>query len=135
MARVLVIDDDRLFVKLMVHALERRGHEVAFAHDGDAGLRIFEGAHYDAVVCDIVMPEKEGVETIRLLRGARADVGIVAVSGGLNVGGGADIDVLSFVRKLGADITLKKPFQMTTLCEAVDMAIGRRAKAAEAARA
>jgi DNA-binding response OmpR family regulator len=133
MARVLVIDDDQLFVKLMVHALERRGYDVAFAHDGDEGLRTFAASNFDAVVCDIVMPEKEGVETICQLRGARADVGIVAVSGGLHFGGRSEIDVLRFVAKLGADVTLRKPFQMPALGEAVELAMARRNKGSAAA--
>jgi len=133
MARVLVIDDDELLVKLMVHALSRRGHQVAFALDGDAGARAFDETHFDAVVCDIVMPEKEGVETIQHVRRGRPDLGIVAVSGGL--GSRAGIDVLDFVEKLGADITIKKPFQMSALCDAVDQAIAARAQAVKAARA
>jgi CheY-like chemotaxis protein len=133
MARVLVIDDDELIVKLMVHALSRRGHQVAFALDGDAGVRDFDGAHFDAVVCDIVMPEKEGVETIQHMRRARPDLGIVAVSGGM--GGRGGIDVLDFIEKLGADITIRKPFQMSALCDAVDQAIAARTTAVKAARA
>jgi DNA-binding response OmpR family regulator len=133
MARVLVIDDDELLVKLMVHALSRRGHQVAFALDGDAGARAFDETHFDAVVCDIVMPEKEGVETIQHVRRARPDLGIVAVSGGL--GSRAGFDVLDFVEKLGADITIKKPFQMSALRDAVDQAIAARAHAVKAARA
>jgi two-component system, chemotaxis family, chemotaxis protein CheY len=133
MARVLVIDDDELLVKIVVHALSRRGHEVAFALDGDAGVREFESNHFDAIVCDIVMPEKEGVETIQHVRRARPDIGIVAVSGGL--GGRAGIDVLDFVEKLGADITIRKPFQMSALCDAVDQAIATRANAVKAAHA
>jgi CheY-like chemotaxis protein len=132
MARVLVIDDDELIVKLMVHALSRRGHEVAFALDGDAGVREFDGAHFDAIVCDIVMPEKEGVEIIQHMRRARPDLGIVAVSGGM--GGRAGIDVLDFVEKLGADITIRKPFQMSALCDAVDQAIAARSHPAKLAR-
>jgi DNA-binding response OmpR family regulator len=133
MARVLVIDDDELIVKLMVHALSRRGHQVAFALDGEAGVRAFDGSPFDAVVCDIVMPEKEGVETIQHMRRARTDLGIVAVSGGM--GSRAGIDVLDFVEKLGADITIRKPFQMSALCDAVDQAIAARATAVKAARA
>lgn len=133
MARVLVIDDDELLVKLMVHALTRRDHDVAFAHDGEAGARLFDDGHFDAVVCDIVMPEREGVETIQHMRRARPDLGIVAVSGGL--GSRANIDVLEFVEKLGADITIKKPFQMSALSDAVDQAIARRAQAVKAAHA
>jgi len=131
MARVLVIDDDELLVKLMVHALTRRGHDVAFAHDGEAGALLFDHGHFDAVVCDIVMPEREGLETIQHMRRARPDLGIVAVSGGL--GGCANIDVLEFVEKLGADITIKKPFQMSDLSDAVEQAIARRAQVGKVA--
>jgi two-component system, chemotaxis family, chemotaxis protein CheY len=133
MAHVLVIDDDELIVKLMVHALSRRGHQVAFALDGDAGVRELDRAHFDAIVCDIVMPEKEGVEIIQQVRRARPDLGIVAVSGG--IGGRAGMDVLDLVEKLGADVTIKKSFQMSALCDAVDQAIATRADAVKAARA
>ena len=133
MAHVLVIDDDELLVKLMVHALSRRGHQVAFAHDGDAGARAFDETHFDAVVGDIVMPEKEGVETIQHMRRARADLGIVAVSGGFDNQVG--FDVLKVVEMLGADVTIKKPFQMSALCDAVDRAIAARAHTVKATRA
>ena len=125
MARVLVIDDDNLFVKLMVHALTERGHAVAFAYDGLAGLREFAAAKFDAVVCDLVMPEQEGVETIRLLRRQTTEVGIVAISSGLRSSTSA-VDVLQFASKFGADVTLKKPFKLSQLVAAVDEAMSLR---------
>jgi DNA-binding response OmpR family regulator len=120
MAKVLIIDDDELFIKLMVHALKQRGHEVEFALDGLAGSRMFEAAHYDAVVCDIVMPEQEGVETIKIMRRRRPDVGIIAISGGLSLSHTTNIDVLHIAGQLGANVTLKKPFQLSELTAAVD---------------
>ncbi|MCE9521856.1 MAG: response regulator [Alphaproteobacteria bacterium] len=135
MARVLVIDDDQLFVKLMVHALKQRGHEVEFALDGIAGVRMFAASAFDAVVCDIVMPEQEGVQTIKQIRLARSDVAIVAISGGLSFSHSANIDVLEIAGKLGADITLKKPFQLSELSSAVETALSARRGAAACARA
>lgn len=126
MARVLIIDDDRLFVKLMVHALKQRGHEVEFALDGLAGSRAFAHRPYDAVVCDIIMPQQDGVETIKAMRGQRSDVGIVAISGGLSLGQASNIDVLHIAGQLGADVTLKKPFQLPELAVAVEQAIAAR---------
>jgi DNA-binding response OmpR family regulator len=125
-ARILIIDDDELFVKLMVHALKQRGHEVEFALDGLAGTRAFANGAFDAVVCDIVMPEQEGVETIKGLRRQRPDVGIVAISGGLSLGRASNIDVLHIAGQLGADVTLKKPFQLSELAAAVDQALCAR---------
>jgi len=135
MARVLVIDDDELFVKLMVLALKQRGHEVECALDGDAGYRVFNASHFDAVVCDIVMPEKEGVETIQQMRRDRPDLGVVAISGGLRLGSRSNIDVLDVIEKLGADVTVKKPFQMAALCTAVEDALAVHRSPSAAPRA
>ena len=121
MAKILVIDDDQLFVTIMVHALKQRGHDVAFAFDGVAGADAFAAAHFDAVVCDIVMPLQEGVATIRQFRNLRPDVAIVGISGGLRLGG--SLDILEVAQKLGADVTLKKPFQISSLSEAVERAL------------
>lgn len=130
MARVLVIDDDALFVKLMVHTLKQRGHEVEFALDGLAGSRAFNGSPFDVVVCDIVMPEQEGVETIKSMRRDRPEVGIVAISGGLSLGPTSNIDVLHIAGQLGADVTLKKPFQLSELASAVELALNTQRTAA-----
>ncbi|MFN8946857.1 MAG: response regulator [Alphaproteobacteria bacterium] len=126
MSRILVIDDDELFIKLMVHALTQRGHEVDFALDGLEGSKKFAATTYDAVVCDIVMPEQEGVKTITSMRRARPDVGIVAISGGLTKFGGKSIDILEIAERLGADRTLNKPFQLSELAKVVDEAIAAR---------
>lgn len=135
MARVLVIDDDQLFVKLIVHALTQRGHEVEFALDGESGAMTFAKSRFDAVVCDIVMPEQEGVQTIKQIRADRSDVAIVAISGGLNFSHTANIDVLDIAGKLGADVTLRKPFQLSELAAAVDQAMAARRSSQPAARA
>jgi CheY-like chemotaxis protein len=126
MSRILVIDDDELFIKIMVHALTQRGHEVDFALDGLEGSKKFAATTYDAVVCDIVMPEQEGVKTITSMRRARPDVGIVAISGGLTKFGGKSIDILEIAERLGADRTLNKPFQLSELAKVVDEAIAAR---------
>jgi CheY-like chemotaxis protein len=135
MARVLLIDDDELFIKLMMHALKQRGHEVEFALDGLAGSRMFAAAHYDVVVCDIVMPEQEGVETIKIMRRQRPDVGIVAISGGLSLSHTTNIDVLHIAGQFGANMTLKKPFQLSDLTTAVDTVLASRPAGATQARA
>ena len=135
MARVLVIDDDELFVKLMVHTLKQRGHEVESALDGLAGSRLFAKGAFDVVVCDIVMPELEGVETIKGMRQARPNVGIVAISGGLSLSHATNIDVLHIAGQLGADVTLKKPFQLSDLAGAVEQALTAGNQQPAAARA
>lgn len=135
MARVLIIDDDELFIKLMVHALKQRGHEVEFALDGMAGCRAFSASQFDVVVCDIVMPEQEGVETIKIIRRQRPDVGIVAISGGLSLSHTTNIDVLHIAGQFGANATLRKPFQLSELTTAVDKVLMSRQSAEKQATA
>ena len=135
MARVLVIDDDKLFVTLMVQALKQRGHDVEFALNGVSGVKLFGSSTFDAVVCDIVMPEQEGMQTIKQMRASRPDVAIVAISGGLSLGQWTKVDVLDIAGKLGAVITLEKPFQLSELTAAVDASLASKQCASVAARA
>jgi DNA-binding response OmpR family regulator len=136
MARVLVIDDDKLFVKLMVHALQEHSHVVESAADGSAGLRAFMAAPFDVVVCDMLMPEQEGVETIRQLRQHNANVRILAISSGLRRS--PSIDILHVASQFGADTTLQKPFKLSQLVAAVEQLVSQpkseAAVPAEAAR-
>ena len=130
--RILVIDDDAFFVKLMSHALQKNGHVVEFSLDGLAGARHFEDKRFDAVICDLVMPEQDGIETIREIRFASPDVAIVAISGGAPSGESASSgETVSFNRltsrhSLRADVTLKKPFSMPALVSAVEEAVQKQ---------
>jgi len=125
MARVLVVDDDELFVKLMCHSLKQKGHTVEFALNGQQGWKIFRDSQFDVVVCDIVMPEQEGIETIKRMRQHNADVGIVAISGGLSRSLPSNLDVLDIVLKLGANAALKKPFPLSELAACVERVLTR----------
>lgn len=116
MGRVLVIDDDGAIRGTMRRILERDGHEVREAADGRAGLEWFRAEGADVVVTDIIMPDKEGIETIIELREASPDVRILAVSGGNGLGGN---DRLLDARALGADASLPKPFTVDQLRQAV----------------
>jgi DNA-binding response OmpR family regulator len=118
----------------MVHTLTKHGHQVEFAFDGTTGTRAFAKARFDAVVCDMVMPEQEGVQTIRQMRAEQPDIAIVAISGGLSFSHSSKIDVLDIAKRLGADVTLKKPFQLSELVAAVDQALASRNSAQTAAQ-
>jgi two-component system chemotaxis response regulator CheY len=112
---VLVVEDDAEFLRLMAHALEAAGHTVMQAADGEAGLRLFRAEPPDLVVCDIVMPDRDGIELIPEMKALLPGVKILAVSGRQLIGA---LDVLSLARRLGADATLPKPFAMEVLVEA-----------------
>lgn len=117
MALILIIDDDATVRATVRKILERAGHEVRDAGDGDRGLTIFREEDVDLVITDIIMPEKEGIETIQELRETDPDLPILAISGG----GRADpSEPLTDARLLGADETLAKPFDVDELRKTVE---------------
>jgi DNA-binding response OmpR family regulator len=108
MAKILVIDDDRMVRETLKIILTAAGHEVVLTEDGNKGLRAFSEFTPDLVITDILMPEKEGMETIRDLRGLRPDVPIIAISGGGRVG---NMSFLRVAERFGANRTITKPFE------------------------
>ena len=86
MSKILVIDDDKNIRSLLRDFLERDGYEVMEAENGKVGLKLFRENGADLVITDLIMPEKEGIETIRELRRDFSDVKIIAISGGGAIG-------------------------------------------------
>ncbi|HEX3953758.1 MAG TPA: response regulator [Stellaceae bacterium] len=112
MATVLVIDDDPLVAQMVNNVLRTRRYEVLLASNGMEGLRIFQTRHPDLVITDIVMPVKEGLDTIRLLRTWAPELKIIAMSGG---GLGGNRDPLRAATELGATAIIAKPFRAEQL--------------------
>ena len=116
MARILVVDDEELVREAVRLALEEDGHEVCEAPDGVAGIASYRSEPADLVVIDLIMPGKDGIETIRDLRREFPEIKILAVSGR----GGVQINAnLERAKRVGADLTLPKPFDPDTIREAV----------------
>jgi CheY-like chemotaxis protein len=116
MALVLVIEDDALMRRMVQRVLVSDGHTVIEAENGGIGLDLLRTHDAELVITDILMPETEGLETIRGIRKSNQKIKILAISGG---GAGADAPVLTWARRLGADAMLPKPFRATELLEAV----------------
>jgi len=114
--RILIIEDDPQVRKILELNLKRLGHEVIVTPEGKQGLRAFIEKGADLVITDIIMPEKDGIETIRELRLIDQNVKIMAISGGGRIGPEGYLKTASY---LGADFTLEKPFQREDLYQAV----------------
>ena len=114
--RILVIDDDEMLRGMLVQTLERAGYEVVEAPNGDAGLKLFRAHPADLVITDLIMPEKEGVETMMELRRDYPTLPIIAVSGGARAAGR---DYLPIARQLGVRCALAKPFSRQEILEAI----------------
>ncbi len=108
---ILVVDDEEFILDATREVLERLGYKVLTANDGTEAVKVFEerGNDIDLVVTDIMMPQMDGIATIRALKKMRPDLPIVAASG---ITG-------SKIRKAveeGAEVWLAKPFTTEKLC-------------------
>jgi DNA-binding NtrC family response regulator len=123
MAKILVIDDDPGFRKMINLTLTRAQHQVIEAQDGNEGLLRFKTDRPDLVISDIVMPEKDGIATILEIKTISPAMPIIAMSGGgTNIG----MQYLGAAGKLGADSILPKPFRPADLLDLVNRMLADR---------
>jgi CheY-like chemotaxis protein len=107
MSSILVVDDDTQVLDVMSEMLRLEGHNVSIAENGQQAVNQMRDAQFDLVITDLIMPEKEGLETIADIRKNSSELPIIAISGGGRVG---PMDYLETARFIGADATLAKPF-------------------------
>jgi CheY-like chemotaxis protein len=120
MAKILVIDDEPQVRALIQQILARVGHEVAEAADGEEGLAHMRARMPDLLITDILMPNKEGIETIREVRRLAPALPILVMSG--NAGSAL---YMQMAKLLGAHAALAKPFRAVELVAAVEKLLAR----------
>jgi DNA-binding NtrC family response regulator len=120
MSRILLVDDDDQLRELLRIVLHRAGHEVQEAHNGDEAIEIHRMNPTDLVITDIIMPDKEGLATIREFRRDHPHLKIIAMSGGGRV---RAQDYLGIAKKFGADYDIAKPFSNQEILELVNTAL------------
>jgi len=80
--RILVIDDESQLRAMLKKFLEMEGYEVITASNGKEGLHLFSEDPADLVITDLIMPDKEGIETIKELKASNPKTKVIAMSGG-----------------------------------------------------
>jgi DNA-binding NtrC family response regulator len=121
MRRILIIDDDHHILLMIKKMLERAGFEVDLASNGNEGLELLKRMPVDLVITDIIMPEKEGLETIREMKRLRSDLKIIAMSGGGKV---SSDNYLNTAKIFGASRVMAKPFSQKQMISAVKDLLG-----------
>lgn len=121
MAGVLIVDDDVAVRVMLRQILEGAGYSVLEARNGVEAVRLFAEDPADLVITDIVMPEKDGLETIFELRQDFRDVKIIAMSGARRSGPNS---YLEMAEQLGARLALVKPLNPRRILAAVAELIG-----------
>jgi two-component system, OmpR family, KDP operon response regulator KdpE len=124
--RVLVVDDEPQIRRALAINLRARGYDVDLAEDGRAALDVAARSHPDVVVLDLGLPELDGVEVIKGLRGwSRVPIIVLSVRD-------AEGDKVAAL-DAGADDYVTKPFGMDELLARLRAALRRAAPAEEEA--
>jgi YesN/AraC family two-component response regulator len=116
MARILIIDDDIQVREMLKMLFEMAEYEVLDAPDGKEAIKRHLVSPADLLITDIVMPEKEGLETIIEFRRRFPSVKIIAISGGGKIDAN---EYLETAKLLGAQKGFSKPFELAGLLETV----------------
>ncbi|SDU25398.1 Response regulator receiver domain-containing protein [Verrucomicrobium sp. GAS474] len=117
MAKILIIEDEAPFRTVLVRVLQEKGHTVTEAPDGTDALRLCQAHAFDLMITDLIMPNKEGIETIIEVRKHLPTLPIIAMSGGGRTG---PHDLLTAAAALGAQATISKPFHIHELIALVE---------------
>ena len=116
MEKILIMDDCGDFRALLRETLVEAGYEVLEAADGNEGLQLYHRNPVSIVIIDMLMPIKDGIETIMELRKESFPVKIIAVSGGGHI---PPADYLNMARVSGIDYTFTKPIDPNSLLSTI----------------
>lgn len=114
--KILIVDDEGQIRDLFRRWLERAGHEVYEAENGQKAAVVQQKTPVDLLICDLIMPVQEGIETITQFKNNFPEIGIIAISGGGKIG--AD-SYLAVAEQLGAWRVFTKPVDMALLLETI----------------
>ncbi len=123
MKQILVIDDESQIRRLLKKTLTRECFDVLIASNGNEGMKLLSDNSVDLVITDIIMPEKEGLETIREILKVNPDLPIIAMSGG---GKNSPEGYLQMAQAFGAHATLEKPVAIEDLLFTVNKALNNQ---------
>jgi len=126
---ILVADDDPLVRAVAVELLLGAGYRILEAEDGDEALRVVGSEKVDLIVLDMLMPNKDGLETIIELKRRKSEVLILAISSG----GRMDVDsLLRPALAFGANHAMSKPLRPSTFASTIATMLQSRSISMEA---
>jgi two-component system response regulator CpxR len=111
--KVLLVDDEKDFVETLAQRLEVREFDVKTALDGDEALGVIRESDVDVVVLDVLMPGKDGIQTLKEIKDLKPLVNVIMLTGH------ATIDTAIQGMRLGAYDYLLKPTETEILVEKI----------------
>lgn len=126
--KILLVDDEKEFVETLAERLEAREFRVSTALGGDEGIAWIKEHDTDVVILDVLMPGKDGIETLKEMKLAKPLLEVMMLTGH------GTIETAIEGMRLGAYDYLLKPTDMTELVEKINKAAGRKAEHEERIR-
>ena len=123
--RVLLVDDEKVYIESLAKVLRRRGIEIVVVYDGGSAIERHSKEEFDVVVLDLRMPGVDGLATLDCIR--RRD----SLTPVLLLTGNADIERATMALESGAADVLLKPCPLDTLVSAIEDACERKRFAKE----
>ena len=127
MGSILIVDDEEDIRDALILVLESAGYDVRVASNGNEAVELQREQPADLIITDIIMPQKDGVSTIKEISQEFPGIKIIAISGG---GGVQPVEYvpeaitttayLAAAKEAGADRVFTKPFERNDLIKAVD---------------
>ena len=121
MAKILIVDDDRQFRTMLKQMLERAGHEVVEAENGEEGLAKCADCSIRLILLDMITPGRDGLEILDDLHTLRSDMEVIAISGGVK-GDTSWLEPLALTKK-GVRRFMAKPFTKAEIISVIDEAL------------
>lgn len=122
--RILIIDDEPGLRDMAVYGLSDRGYEVMTASSGEEGIEKVKGKPYDLIVCDMRMPGKNGLETLKEIKRLNSQTEVIMAAGYPTIEGAAES------KQQGASGYIAKPYGLDQLCEIFEKVLARRRRRA-----
>lgn len=124
MTSILIVEDDPQIRSMLQETLELEGFETFAAQNGNEALQLYEQSKPDAIITDILMPEKEGLSFITDLRKADRKVCVIAISGGaLQLSPQCNLEL---AKMFGANYTFEKPLDIDAMLDVLNEALGQK---------
>lgn len=118
MQRILLVEDDHSISEMVNHYLTKEGFDIVHAFDGEEGIRRFQEQAYDLILLDIMLPELNGMDVLKIIR-EKSKIPVLMISAK-----DGDVDK-ALGLGFGADDYIAKPFSMIELTARVKAAIRR----------
>ncbi len=119
--RVLIVDDEEQFVTSLAERLALRDYDVQTSLSGKDALETLKGYNFDVIILDVLMPDMDGIETLREIKRLKPLTEVIMLTGN------ATVETAIEGMKLGALDYLMKPCDASELTEKIDAAYRRKA--------